>query len=149
MSADLLDQVEARLRDQAMPPLQRVDGAAGFAALTGAGARLPAPHQLPAAYVIPIRTSGEGQRLVGATNQRLTHRFAVVIATGHAGETSGETASRTAQQVEAELRDRLVGWTPDGCANAVLYRLGAMTAFEGGRAWWTAEFETQQTLSKR
>ena len=142
----LLEKVEARLSAQATPPLVRVDGAASFAALTGSGARPPQPHQLPAGYVIPVRIRGDAQRLVGATNQRLTVRFAVVIATGHAGETSGETASRTAEEVERDVRAALIGWTPDGFDDAVVYRGGSLSAIEGGRAWWTAEFETQEFL---
>jgi len=150
----LLSLVEDRLNAQATPPLQQVEGAASFAALTEAQAK-PVPARQPAAWVIPVAERGEtGQaRLVGATRQRIALRVGVVIAKSHAGDRSGDRASREMEPIARAVRDALFGWAPPtdppGGFDTVVYTGGRLLAFRDGYAWWLAEFETSESIYRK
>lgn len=112
-----------------------VEGLFEFAQLTSP------PRNLPAAFVIPERTSGEGAARVGAYDQKITVGFSVVIVM-KAAVRSRDGAS---EQLRDELRrvtDAIFGWKHPEAASGCMIAGGRLLDADASTISWAAEFLT-------
>lgn len=130
--------VRDRLRNQAMPPLKLVDGAAALAAL-----KVAPPKELqPAAYVLPVSDSGSPNRRVNRTVQELATIFGVVLVLGSARDPRGADATDEIEAVRAPVRAALLGWQPTGDDSPIVFLSGRLTLVRDGTLWWLDEWRT-------
>lgn len=140
----MLAEVQARLTAQ-VPALKHVAGAAEFAALQAN----PPKHLQPAAYVIPLAdTAGDNQAATGATIQRVTERFAALLALGNLGDARGEAATEAMEAIRAAVRDALVAWAPTADHSQALFAGGRIIGLRDAVVWWQDDFRADSTIRK-
>ena len=112
-----------------------VEGLFEFAQLTSP------PRNLPAAFVIPERTSAEGAARIGAYDQKITIGFSVVIVM----KAPGRDPTRASEQLAVELRrvtDCLFGWKHPESASGCMIAGGRLLDVDASTVSWAAEFLT-------
>lgn len=117
--------------------LKRVAGAASFAA-----AQVDA-IVTPSAYVLPMTdTASPNRMLSGAVEQRVSERFAVVLAITNARDPRGSAANDDLEVIRSAVMGNLLGWQPAGGYDPIEYGGGRMLALANFILWWQMEFTT-------
>lgn len=126
-----------RLRDR-VTGMRLIDGVSSLAeAMRGA-------RVVPALYLVPLADKAiELGHFGGATDQRITTTFGVILALDAGRTAMGLDAVLALEAARAQVRAALVGWVPEP-AN------GESVTFAGGelldlpadaRLWWADDFE--------
>lgn len=75
----------------------------------------------PAAFVMFTgETAGLDRNLTGVTSQAVQYRFLVALGIQGAGNANMAKGSRM-EAVRDAVKDKLIGWMPEGCAAEVIY----------------------------
>lgn len=135
--------VEDRIAD--VDGLEMVGGAAGFAALRD-GDALRVPNKTPAAYVIVLQESPQGDlRDTGlSVLQLVTYHVAIITVVRVANDRDGEKTNARSDQVREGIRNKLFGWTPPGFDGAFIRGPSTLFDFDGGAHWHQDEFITER-----
>ena len=123
-----------------MPPLNLVEGAAGFVV---AAAHTPSRHLQPAAFVIPLADSAGRNLLIGVVRQKVTSRFGVAIALGNVRDSRGEAAAEDIEAARDAVIAALLGWPPMPGYEACTYAQGRAFDVRDQVFWWLSEFNTE------
>lgn len=131
--------IEARISTQ-IPAFKEVAGAADMAnimagRLTDSGC-----------YIFQERVTATDSQLVGATMQRLTVAFAVLIVVRNVKDARGGDAADASYTLQAALKTALLGWAPDASAEPLEYSGGALVSFASGFFIWKDTFTTHQFI---
>jgi hypothetical protein len=131
-----LNSIMARLVDE-VPSFRLVGGAAEFERAANALAALPA------AFVLPATDTAEENNFMGQlVQQKVTLRFAVLIAARNLADDEGAAAVESLEPLRAAVRDALLNWRPDGADDGCEYANGSLVAFTNGTLWWQDFFTT-------
>ncbi|GIX33423.1 MAG: hypothetical protein KatS3mg125_1379 [Lysobacterales bacterium] len=126
-----LSPIIARIR-QEVPLLRTVGGVAEAAA-----AQRGSLQGLPAAFVMLEEESASPTfGSSGAHLQRVSVRFAVLLAARNARDALGQALAETAGELAGELRRALVGWMPSTALTAIEFRQGRLLSFDDAVIWW-------------
>lgn len=132
-----LDVVIQRLRHgpQAMSGMRQVGGSADIeAALKGT-------VQVPAAFVVPIGETPD-RATTNVMDQRVSLRFGVLLCVANRADAQGAAALADLGTVRRQLRDCLLGWTPQPeTGEPVSFARGRFFRLDAGRLWWLDEFD--------
>lgn len=136
--------IAARLLDPTLVPEDgvlpfRVVGlATDLAALKG----IP-PKTLPAAYVfLAAEEADENHRATGPVLQGVNVDIAITIITSNFSDGRGAAASGDIEMLKAEVRRRLLGFTPASAEAPLELEGGEVTSFAAGVVWWEERFST-------
>ncbi len=122
---------------QTVTGLKKVAGAAAFAAAQNTTVTPPC------AYVIPLGDNAAPNRMLsGAIEQRVTERFAVILAATNARDTQGYAANDGLETLRAAVIAALLGWQPSTDYDPIEYGKGGMLALANNIFWWQLEFVT-------
>lgn len=136
----MLREIRERLRATLMPPFRILGGAGDFARLKNR------PEQYPAAYVLPLDESAGESLLLNAVHQEVAVRVGVLIATEQLADAGGAAAADHLQDLKAAVHGALVGWTPEGASEPLLYAGGEIQEAPPGAVWWLAGYATATAL---
>jgi hypothetical protein len=134
----MVDDVIARI-ETAVPELnKRVQGVADLAGLIAAG---KLPQTSSAAWVFHAGDSAApGTAMTGVTRQEVTETISVVVFCRVAGDSTGDKARQSIDELRVEIRDSLVGWTPASGDEEMEYRRGQVIGMEGGSVFYQMDF---------
>lgn len=118
-----------------------VEGAAALEAAMRAK-----PTAMPAAYVIPLRESGNRSPTYSRTRQRVATTFGVVYALANVADAKGAAAQADLTTLRGQTFGSLLGWSPTG-ADPLEFDSGALLALKDGVLWWQDAFRTQTAIS--
>ena len=141
----MLDEIEARLREQLgagpAPVLRDIGGAAAYASVD----TMPPLHLLPAAYIVPL-TETAMPRQADALPQAVQVTFGIILAVSaeRADPTGGQAVIRI-EPVRAALRAALMGWTAPGAQTACQYAGGDLIRVGADGLWWQDSFSMEVT----
>jgi hypothetical protein len=138
---DVAGAVRARLAPLAPARLRQVGGAADFThaegALTG----------VPAVFVVPLAETPSSPPLAAEFVQRKQIVVAVVIAVSSARDARGEAARDALTEVRGAVEDALLGWVPEGCAEALAWAGSQLHRLAPNHVlWWRDDFVTTQMV---
>lgn len=131
--------------------VERLRDAAGFRAVGGAAdlaTAYAAPQPtVPAAYVVMQAESGAANALGNdRVEQRITVRFAVVIAARNVADATGNAVAAEIVALRRAVMELLLGWLPAWAIAGCEYVRGALADFKAGLMWWQDEFSTEYLL---
>lgn len=127
----------AALSTAGVKDFNKVAGAANFAAV-----KEDLKNQ-PAAYVIPMADRASPNKLgSGAISQRVTERFAVVMALDNKRDTRGDAVNAALEAKRAKVIDALIGVMPSAAYDPVEYQGGQLLALDVTTTYWQLEFTT-------
>ncbi|MCR5855994.1 hypothetical protein [Mesorhizobium sp. J428] len=113
-----------------------VEGAGGWAALNG---KLPTAR--PAAYVVTLKEAGgDNERMTGPVMQKLESDIAVIIVTDNVSDPIGGAASDDIEVLKQWVRARLLGFTPAGADEPLIFVSGELLQTRNGSVWWEDVF---------
>lgn len=141
----MMGAVMARLKAEASPPLNLVQGAGDFAALKAA----PPKHLQPAAFVLPARSTGGTNSLATGFRQPLQESVAVVVMTSRLNDARGEASARELEVVLRAIRRALVGWSPGPGWAATEFVAGQMSEITDGVLIWQETFASAGHLRRQ
>ncbi len=131
--------IESRIRAQ-IPDFKEVAGAADMANIM-AGRLSDA-----GCYVFQERVVAAESNLIGATMQKLTVSFAVLIVVRNVKDARGSDAADASYGLQTSLKTALLGWCPDAGADPLEYGGGALVSFANGFFIWKDTFITHQFI---
>lgn len=102
--------------------------------------------RLPALVVAREGESAGPSRLVGAVDQKVTHRVAIVLVLGPGGSPAGRDDALEALRVA--VIEALVGWRPDTGYEPMLLSAGRFAGAGGGRIAYALTFTTSSHIRK-
>jgi len=101
------------------------------------------PNTSPALYVLAEERGGPGKYSGPATIQNVDVLLKVVrLVRSASGEKHGRGAREKADQIAAQIRTALIGWTPDAAFEAITFNAGRDDSYHGG---WLAGQELFRT----
>jgi hypothetical protein len=100
-------QVEARIRDE-VPDLREVDGAAGIANI------MAGRIADKGCYIFQKGSSASKNNLANRVSQRETIHLGVVLTVKNIQDARGADADDVSQALRDSIREKLLGWEPDG-----------------------------------
>lgn len=133
------------------PILAHLQAVRGPFKFVGSAADLDAigngPVTAPACYLLPGSETAEGNRLLGAFEQRLSVRFMVVIVSSNLRDASGAGALAGLEALRSAVRSTLVAWAPDGGpGEPIEFDRGGVLRFDDGLLWWADEYRLIEYL---
>lgn len=133
----MLSEIASRLKDQCAG-LHEVQGLAALSQLRGD----PPAHLIPAAYVVLLDETPEGNSTTGAVLQLVRLRFGVVLFVSGGADDMGGEAVGTLTAVRRQELSALLGWTPAGAEEGMTFGGGELMAVSAGTLRWMDIFET-------
>ena len=97
-------------------------------------------------YIFQERINTTESVMVGATMQRLTVLFAVLIVVRNVKDARGADAADASHTLQDHLKTALLGWCPDSTADPLQYSGGALVSFANGFHIWKDTFNTHQFI---
>jgi hypothetical protein len=97
-------------------------------------------------YTFQERINATESVMVGATMQRLTVLFAVLIVVRNVKDTRGADAADASHTLQDHLKTALLGWSPDSTADPLQYSGGALVSFANGFHIWKDTYTTKQFI---
>jgi hypothetical protein len=133
-------QVIERIKAQ-VPDLQKVEGAAEYAAITDLKDFRP-----PCAFAILVRERADAAQ-VAAGRQRALVNFGVVIVVKNYRDIRGQQTGEAAGPLIGLVRDALIGWMPDiQGARPCKWLQGDVLDYDKSTLLWSEVFETQMFI---
>lgn len=94
----------------------------------------------PAAYLMPLAEAG-GENTLSSDLQELEVTLAVILAVSNRRDATGAAAGADLEALRAQVRQALLGWTPDAATCTPLwFSQGRVLSFSDGVLWWGDEF---------
>lgn len=119
-----------------------VDGVAGLANVEDS------LKALPAAFVAPSGEDAAANRLAaGATDQRVTASFSVIIVIASAARVAGK-ANDDLDELSTAVKNALAGWSHPDMSGPAEYRRGRLLDLRAGQIWWGVDFTAPYHLRK-
>ena len=131
--------IEARIRSQ-IPAFKEV---AGTVDMPNAMAGRLSDH---GCYIFKERETVTESHLVGATMQRVTVYFGLLIVVRNVKDARGADADDVSYTLQAALKTALLGWIPDASAEPLEYSGGVFVMFKNGFHLWKNTFNTHQFI---
>ncbi len=108
------------------------------------------PTALPAAYVYEARERSEQNERINSILQRTACDIAVVIVTGNLSKVNNAAAAGDLTSLKNHVREKLLGFLPDGASDPLEHVEGEMQQALGGTVWFedvfaTAHYQESQT----
>ena len=100
------------------------------------------------AYVFQSSRGAGDNTLVNKVSQRVRHEITVAFWVQNVADTTGEALLDTLEDLSDEVVAALLGWTPPGLVEPLLYKSGSVIDFRFGRALWADVFSINTTLRK-
>ena len=100
----------------------------------------------PGCYVFKERSQPQGGDLIGATMQRVTLRYAVVIIVKNVRDPRGSDAADESDALQEAVRTALLGWQPSQESDPIEYSDGALVSFANGFFIWRDTYQTYQFI---
>lgn len=136
---DLASLVIARLREVVSGEFRQIGGAA---ALVQAQIGVKA---LPAVFVIPLTEQADAPALAGEFIQRRQLTVGLVFAVTDASDQMGAAARSGLIAARQAAEAALLGWTPEGCADALVWSAGKLARLADNNVmWWQDEYVARQ-----
>lgn len=139
----MIEEVIIRL-DAQVPDLSgKVDGAAAFSAMMKGGR---GPHNMPAAFVLPLGLQGgRAEASSGFFTQLYAESVAVVLFL----QATDPQAKRALDRLPSLIREvirAIAGWAPADTAGVFGLSRGALVGVQGGRLAYQIDFSIQDQL---
>lgn len=138
MIASIAERLAARV-----PALVTVRGVSDLASLVDGKVR----HALPAAFVHVQADQDRGSLDWGRQSQIVGRQIGVLVAVGAVGEDRGQDRSEALHDVLDATRAALLGFTPDGAREALLFAGGDLVRVGGGTVLWLDAWSTSFLLT--
>jgi len=141
MTIEILDMntIAQRIKS-AVPALKDVQGAASLESALKSGLRA-----LPTAFVIPL-TEDAGRNSSGSqvVTQRITERFAIIIAAKDMGDNVGAKAAQALRPIRQGVMASIMGWEASTKHTAIEFDGGTLFKVNAGTIFWRDKFLTTQ-----
>lgn len=125
-------------------PFRVVEGAAGLAAIEKRRSRTPAAFVMVAEEV-----SAANERVNGPVLQRLETDVAVVLVLENLGDPRGGGAAQDIEALKGFVRQKLIGFQPDGVAEPMEHVSGELLKVRGGAVWAEERFSAVRYLEEQ
>ena len=122
----------ARLRERTSG--YQVEGAASLAEVERK------PPKRDTLFVTLLARKAAGGPRMGASRQRADYLVGVTIALSNFRDARGEGAADDLETAIGQVMAALLGWAPPGGQGQAASVQGGLTAFAGGRIFWTEQF---------
>lgn len=134
----MIDEVIARLTDQA-PSFKQVAGAAAFQAAAESN-----PLATPAAYVLPLgeRPEPNGLDNEQGVEQRVNVSIGIVIVLSNVADAQGAAAGSDLAALRGEVKAALLGWAPASADEVMERGPSSLLAFRDQHLWWQDTYTT-------
>lgn len=100
------------------------------------------------AYVFVSKVSAEGNQLANQVSQRVPVEITVAYWVRDASDASGEAAMDGVEDLREAVLAALLGWTPEGQVEPLLYRGGAVVSSAFGAVLWADQYTIQTYLRR-
>ena len=100
--------------------------------------------QIPAAFVVPGRENGSGQRPVTSARQLVVESFNVVHVVSNRRGDKGVAARSELRTLRGHTRGLLVGWSPDSEEfDTFMWERGGLLSLSQLQLWWVDAYRTE------
>ncbi|TDE40927.1 phage tail terminator protein [Antarcticimicrobium sediminis] len=139
----MMENVITRLDTQVADLTGKVEGAAAFAAMMKGGR---GPHNMPAAFVLPLGLQGgRAEASSGMFVQSYAESIGVVLFL-QATDPQAERALDRLRPLIAQVIDAIAGWAPGNTVGVFGLSRGALIGVQGGRLAYQIDFSIQDQL---
>lgn len=104
-------------------------------------------NQLPAAFVVPGREQGSGERPRNSARQMIVESFNVVQVLSNKRDAQGVAAHADLRALRGAVQGVLLGWSPDAAVyDTFMFDRGALLSISELQLWWVDTYHTRRYL---